>query len=131
MPSAEFINIVIGLIGGILGFLIKDYLDRRRELESQRIVDRREHYRNLLLCLKSLNEGKREHIELLSFEYAFLWLHAPDSVIHSANNLIGRLNSRGKQPKVLQEVGELVLAMRKDLGFQKTKLANDDFHTLK
>ena len=129
--SPELINIIVGLIGGFIGYFIKDYVDQRKELKSQQMIDRREHYRNLLLSLKSLSEGKREHTALLSFEYQFLWLHAPDSVIRSANKLIQKLNSQGKQPKVLDEVGELVLEMRKDLCFQKTKLSTNDFDSLK
>lgn len=128
MFSDELIKIYIGIVGAVIGFLVKDYLDRRREIENQRIIDRREHYRNLLLCLKSLSEGKREHSDVLKYEYAFLWLYAPDNVIQPAKKLINRLDTHSKTINVLQEVGELLLEIRKDLGFRHTKLSTLDFN---
>ena len=56
--------------GAGAGNLLKFYLDRRKAAEERAFVDKREHYRNLLLCLKSLREGKSEHRELLWFEYS-------------------------------------------------------------
>jgi len=46
--------------GGAAGYLLKFYLDRRNAEEERAFADKREHYRNLLLCLKSLREGKAE-----------------------------------------------------------------------
>jgi hypothetical protein len=89
MTWPEFLSIACG---GAAGYLLKFYLDRRKAVEERAFADKREHYRNLLLCLKSLREGKSEHTELLWFEYSFLWLHATDSVIKSANTLVAKIN---------------------------------------
>jgi hypothetical protein len=125
--SNEIITLGLLGIGTAIGYLLKDYLDRRKEAEIRRIADRRDHYRNLMLCLKSLAEGRRDNDELLRFEYSFLWLYAPDSVIHSFNHLLRRLNSESATPIVASEVGELVLAMRRDLGFERTRLSALEF----
>ena len=127
MISGELITLVLLGIGTVFGYFLQHYLERRKELEIQRIVDRRDHYRNLVLCLKSISEGKRDNDELLRFEYAFLWLYAPDSVILSFNHLICRLNSGDDIQMVDAEVGELILAMRRDLGFERTQLLSSEF----
>jgi len=125
----EFIKLGLAGFGIVVGYLLKDYLDRRKEAEVRRIADRRDHYRNLILCLKSLSEGQRNNDELLRFEYSFLWLYAPDSVIQSFNHLLRRLKEEGSSPKVSSEVGELILAMRRDLGFERTRLLASEFET--
>ena len=129
MIPDELIKLSLTGIGIAIGYFLKDYLDRRKEAEAKRITDRRDHYRNLILCLKSLSEGKRDNDELLRFEYSFLWLYAPDSVIHSFNHLLHRLSSEGSTPKVASEIGELILAMRRDLGFGRTRLSASEFET--
>jgi hypothetical protein len=125
----ELIKLGLTGFGIFVGYLLKDYLDRRKEAEARRIADRRDHYRNLMLCLKSLSEGLRDNDELLRFEYPFLWLYAPDSVIQSFNHLLRRLREEGSSPKVASEVGELILAMRRDLGFKRTRLFASEFET--
>ena len=125
----ELIKLAFTGFGIAIGYFLKNYLDRRKETEIKRIADRRDHYRNLILCLKSISEGQRDKDELLMFEYSFLWLYAPDSVIRSFNNLLRRLHSEGAATKIPSEVGELILAMRRDLGFKSTHLAASEFET--
>jgi hypothetical protein len=104
------------------------FFDRRKAAAERNIADKREHYRTLILCLKSLREGNSQHIDLLWFEYSFLWLHAPDSVIRAFNSLIEKLNkgptSRDSLPPL---IGELLLQVRRDMGFSNTKLQKTEF----
>jgi len=90
---------VVATIGTVLVGLFTFYLDRRKAAEERAFVDKRSHYINLLLSLKSLREGSSANIDLLWFEYSFLWLHAPDPVIKSANALVTKIrNGRGSGP---------------------------------
>jgi hypothetical protein len=125
--SEDLIKLAFTGVGIAIGYLLKDHFDRRKEAEAARIADRRDHYRNLVLCLKSLNEGQRDKAELLRFEYTFLWLYAPDPVIRSFNELLRRLKSDEGAPSPAPEVGELVLAMRRDLGLRSTRLLASEF----
>lgn len=127
MIPDELIKLGVLGIGAVVGYFLKDYLDRRKEAEVRRIADRREHYQNLILCLKSLSEGQRDNDKLLRFEYSFLWLCAPDSVIQSLNKLLRRMRSEGSTANIASEVGELVLAMRRDVGFGSTRLIASEF----
>lgn len=115
-------------LGAVAGYLLKFYLDRRKAAEERAFADKREHYRTLLLCLKSLREGNPEHTELLWFEYSFLWLHAPDSVIKSANALVAKVKEgSGKAEELAPFIGELLLEIRRDMGFSRTALLQSDF----
>jgi hypothetical protein len=115
-------------LGGVVGYLLKFYLDRWKAAEERAFADKREHYRNLLLCLKSLREGSSEDIDLLWFEYSFLWLHAPDSVIKSANTLMVKIKEGSEKAEELAPfIGELLLQIRRDMGFSKTSLVPTDF----
>jgi hypothetical protein len=44
--------------------------------------------------------------------------------------LLRRLNSEGGTPIGASEVGELILSMRRDLGFERTRLSASDFDPL-
>ena len=93
------------LVVAVVGALLTFYLDRRKAAEERAFADKREHYRTLLLCLKSLREGESKHTELLWFEYSFLWLHAPDSVIKSANALVAKVKEGSGKADELAQIG--------------------------
>lgn len=124
----NWLQLLSAAFGAVAGYLLKFYLDRRKAAEERAFADKREHYRNLLLCLKSLREGKSEHTEMLWYEYSFLWLHAPDSVIKSANALMAKVKEgSGNTEELAPFVGELLLQIRRDMGFPKTSLLQTDF----
>jgi hypothetical protein len=101
---------------------------KKSESETRAFKDKREHYRNLILCLKSLREGKSEHIDLFFFEYSFIWLYAPDNVIRSANKLVEKLKTSRKLSLEDQKlVGELLVEIRRDIGFARTDLKATDY----
>lgn len=87
----DWLKLLSAAFGAAAGYLLKFYLDKRKAAEERSFADKRDHYRNLLLCLKSLREGNSEHMDMLWYEYSFPWLHAPDSVIKAANALVTRL----------------------------------------
>lgn len=124
----NWLQLLSAAFGAVAGYLLKFYLDRRKAAEERAFTDKRDHYRTLLLCLKSLREGKSEHTELLWFEYSFLWLHAPDSVIKSANALVTKIKEGAvKAEELAPLVGDLLLQIRRDMGFPKTSLLQTDF----
>jgi hypothetical protein len=119
------LTLIFGVIGG---YFIKYYLDKKSESETRAFKDKREHYRNLILCLKSLREGESQHVDLFFFEYSFIWLYAPDNVIRSANKLVERLKTSRKLSADDQKlVGELLVEIRRDIGFKATDLKSTDY----
>lgn len=124
----DWFQLLSAAIGAVAGYLLKFYLDKRKAAEERVFADKREHYRNLILCLKSLREGNSENTELLWFEYSFLWLHSPDSVIRSANALVTKVKEGSANAEELAPVaGEFLLQIRRDMGFPRTSLLPEDF----
>jgi len=123
--TAVLVNAIFSAGGLLGGYSIKYILDRRREAESRRFADKRKHYQNLILAIKGLAEGEMERETLFWFERAFIWLYAPDEVLKKANAVA---NVMGSSPADLTgALGELVLEMRRDMGFKATKLTPGDF----
>jgi len=114
--------------GGVTGYLVKYWLDRRAEREKLRHSEKQPHYRNLLLCLKSLGEGNRETESLLMFEAYFVWLYAPDEVVRSATRLAKAYSSATSSSEEERHklLAELLLAIRRDMGFHGTALSGTD-----
>ncbi len=124
----DWLKLLSAAFGAAAGYLLKFYLDKRKAAEERSFADKRDHYRNLLLYLKSLREGNSEHMDMLWYEYSFLWLHAPDSVIKAANALVTRLKDEAIQTEELAPlIGDLLLQIRRDMGFPKTSLLQTDF----
>ncbi|MFA5423871.1 MAG: hypothetical protein WC374_08445 [Phycisphaerae bacterium] len=124
----NWLQIIIPIFTGLGGYFLKHFLDLKKEAEDRRFKDKRKHYRNLILCLKSLKEGKADNLEFLWFEYSFLWLHAPDTVINSFNKLLQtiQLGSNSSEDTSLL-IGDLLVSIRHDMGFPKTLLKSEDF----
>lgn len=124
----DWLKLLSAAFGAAAGYLLKFYLDKRKAADERSFADKRDHYRNLLLCLKSLREGNSEHMDMLWYEYSFPWLHAPDSVIKAANALVTRLKDEAIQTEELAPlIGDLLLQIRRDMGFPKTSLLQTDF----
>jgi hypothetical protein len=124
----DWTQIITLLSGGIIGYFIKYYLNKKSESESRLFKDKREHYRTLILCLKSLREGESKHIDLFFFEYTFIWLYAPDNVIRAANKLVERLSLNKRITSEDQIfIGNLLIEIRHDIGFPRTHLTSADY----
>lgn len=94
LSTADLLQILTLVFGGVVGYFINAWLNSRSEREKRRHTEKEPHYRNLLLCIKSLASGKRENIELFLYEYYFLWLYAPDDVIRAAHNVVSRVSTK-------------------------------------
>ena len=124
----DWLKLLSAAFGAAAGYLLKFYLDKRKAAEERSFADKRDHYRNLLLCLKSLREGNSQHTDMLWYEYSFLWLHAPDTVIKAANALVTRMKDEAiKTEELAPLIGDLLLQIRRDMGFPKTSLLQSDF----
>lgn len=124
----NWLQIIIPIFTGFCGYFIKHYLDLKKEAEKHKFENKLEHYKNLILCLKSLKEGKTDNMEFLWFEYSFLWLHAPDTVIKSFNGLLHTIKSgSNKTGNISPLIGNLLISIRRDMGFPKTSLKSENF----
>ena len=125
--SKLVVQILTLFFGGLSGYFVKYYLDKKSESESRAFNDKREHYRNLILCLKSMREGG-DSTDFFFFEYSFIWLYAPDNVIRAANKLVEKLRESKRLSSDDQSlVGDLLVQIRRDIGFASTSLNANDY----
>ena len=131
----EIIKIVISIIiGGFLGYYIKNLFIKLNEKETRYFERKEQRYQKILnSLLKLYREKDKEKLlqikkELL-FESDFSWLYASDEVIKALNVFFDKLSSINfNKDKAMQSLAEIVILMRQDLGNKKTKLSLKDWH---
>jgi len=136
--SADFLKIFIPLVGAIMAWFANEWRKRVWE-EYQR---KEEKYQVLLRSLKGFYTSASPE-EAKGLKQAFLeqldlcWLYCPDEVIKKAYVFLScvHTNIRCTDEKKEKALGELVLAIRKDLlsrkTVRKTKLKPEDFKILR
>ncbi len=120
------------VLAGLAGSYLTYYFAIQSKLEEAILKFKEEKYSNLLILLQGFvgsttaAERKRKFFE----EQYKSWLYCSDDVVKAINRMINLvLESRGQQPNPeagRKVVGEIVLAMRKDL-LGKTDLDFNDF----
>ncbi|MCK5306828.1 MAG: hypothetical protein KAJ66_06800 [Candidatus Omnitrophica bacterium] len=132
-------NLIYLIFGGVSGYFIKSWLEKRAERETRIFERKREKYQNLLRYLKGFMEGtaNKKDKQLFLNELSESWLYASDSVVLKANKLLDEFihsNEQGHpddQNTAKNMLGELVLEMRRDLEYKNTKLKFSNYRILK
>ena len=130
------------IIGGILSWILKDKSERLRLQEEKTKKEQETIYNELLkpyfiIFADSGNSGRMSEAEniILSYKYkenAFkMRFFGSDNIIDTHNELMQlsyKAEKSGKQDsvKMMKLIGKLFLAVRKDLGYPKTKLKEKD-----
>ncbi len=130
--DSPLVNLIVAAVGAVFGYLLKYNLDKRGEAESRRFTDKREHYRNLILTIKNLTDDEKQAKnaqDIFWFEYSFLWLYAPDTVLRSANTVARILKESSSPTADLKDsaLGELLLEMRRGIGFKASEMTSLDY----
>lgn len=135
-------NVLIAGIGALITFLggiLLWFLNEKSKRTHEEYKRKEERYTLLLkslegFCAESFNEEKIN--DFLS-QLQLCWLYCPDDVIQKAYNFLltvhsDRVTSDAEKEKA---VGELVLAIRKDLlkkkPVKRTNLVSEDFRLFK
>lgn len=136
------VNILIFVIGAVIAFvsgLVTWYLNERSKRIYEEYKRKEEKYSALIGSLTGfyVDSFNKELITEFLNQLKFCWMYCPDDVIHKAYNFLlmvrtGQEHLDREQEKV---VGELILAIRKDLirrkPLRKTNLRPEDFRHLK
>ncbi len=131
------LKVIFLFVGPVLAGLASSYLTYYFTIQSKRkgsiLKFKEEKYSNFLILLQGFvgnttsAETKRRFFE----EQYKSWLYCSDDVVKAMNKMILLIvESRKQQPdseKGREAVGEIVLAMRRDL-LGKTELGFNDFH---
>lgn len=134
----EYLKIFVPLFVAAAAWIANEWRKRRWE-EYQRKEDR---YQELIKALKGfyVSSWSKEESKLLKNQFIdqlnLCWMYCPDEVIHKAYAFIDSVHTGQKSTDDEKEkaLGELVLAIRKDLISQKvlksTLLDSRDFRIL-
>lgn len=100
--------------------------------EDKILEKRREIYEEITSSLRIFISGHNisEEQKVKFYEaYAMAWLWAPDEVIKKLNIFIdGQIKKEEmSQETMKKQYGNIILAMRKDVGFSKTKNTSDNY----
>ncbi len=133
------LNLVLTFTGGIIGYWIKNYLDKKKELTSEITKERRESYQkfiNLIISLfatiKAEKNGKNKNNDFVEGLYEFYKkniLYASPEVINSFSDYMQYMykNEVDKQNLTvhLKLLTRVMKGMRKDLGLNNKGLGNN------
>ncbi len=120
------------IIGGLVGSYLTYYFTIKSKQKESILKFKEEKYTNLLILLQGF-VGKTVSAEKKTkfFEEQYKsWLYSSDEVVEAINKMVSLvIESRGQTPKPEEgrkAVGDIVLAMRKDL-LGKTNLNHKNF----
>lgn len=131
------LSISLPLIGGFIGFFLKHFIERKKELLNQVNNERRVHYQKFVDLMIDLFAGAKvgkqtDNQKLLTELYDFYKkyiLYASPEVINSLANFFqylysensGMTNYRGQ----FERLSKVLMEMRKDLGLSNKALGNN------
>ena len=124
----SFLALTSAIIGGFISYY---FTSKSKKLEAV-LKFREEKYSNLLILLQGfVGSTTSSEIKKKFFEEQYKsWIYGSDEVVTALNNLVDLvIKSQGKDPNPEEgrkAVGNIVLAMRKDL-LGKTTLSYNDF----
>lgn len=126
------ISTISSIITGIVASYVTYYFTVKTKRTEAILKFKEEKYSRLIVLLQGFvgqttsAKTKRDFFE----EQYRSWLYCSDEVVIAINKMVELIiKSKGAPPNAIagkQAIGNIVLAMRKDLG-EKTKLKNTDF----
>lgn len=131
-----FMTILLPLIGGGIGFLLKRYLDKKRELFNENAKERRQAYQDFVNIIIDIFAGKNDTKEN-SFDVNRLYdfykkniLFAPPSVVNAFSDYMQFIyifdsNDPHQTAEHIRKLTEVLKQMRKDLGLSNSDLGEN------
>lgn len=131
--DTTLISIIAAAVGGLIGYFLKYYLEKRKEYSSEIYKERRENYQTFVNLFIDVLDGskkipeKRLRTEMYDF-YKKSVVYASPEVIHAYSNFfqhsykMAEESSKNDGLNTLQYLTGIIKAMRKDLGLSNKSL---------
>jgi len=136
VPSSA-IFAIFGIVGGIIGYFFRYYLDKKKEIISENMKIKRESYKEFVDIVvdifkstkntnndKQSNELNQKVEELLNFHKKFLLYASPELVI-AFGDFMQHLYIQGENKdhkKTIKLLSNVIKIMRSDLNLSNTDL---------
>jgi len=130
MGIKDVLLIVVPILSGIFGSYLTYYFTVKSKRNEAIFKFKEEKYTKLLILLKGFvgNTTSAELKRQFFDEQYKSWIYCSDEVVKSINDMIKLASTPAPSKEMGKEaVGNIVLAMRKDLLNKKTKLKYSDF----
>jgi len=121
-----------GVLGGIIVALVQHKLYLRFTKEAELLVKKRSIYQELVQALRVFVDAGDTEKEHFLKTYPSLYLWADDSIVEKVNHFInlneqvaGGVNVPSEE--LNSSYAQCIIAMRKDIGFEDTKLKESDY----
>jgi hypothetical protein len=125
-----FLTIILPLIGAAVGYFVRQYFDKRKELLGEVNIERRIIYQSFINLIITLFEEieptnyNKFRIDLNDFYKKYV-LYASPGVISSLSDFIQLINQNDKEhvkQNYFSSLTKIILEMRRDLGLGNKNL---------
>ena len=125
----NFLTLIIPLVFGALGYLLRTILERREKANEKIIAERREVYQKFIdvIINSKRNSSTNLRIDVEDFYKKFI-LYASPLVVKEVATLINALNNNKKEDLLLNYtkiLNNIIFSMRKDLGLNNKGIDED------
>ena len=126
------INFAFSAILIYLGWRFKEQVERSNKIYLQKV----ERYDKLIELIENLKEnmkpGDTELRDKFMHQINLCWLYCPDQVVQKIIDFVLKFNDDKVSKKEREEtVGELMITLRRDAQFKKTKLNRVDYENIR
>jgi len=126
MGDALLVAVIGGIFGSIVTWIVKYFFDKKKELDSNQYLKKRESYEKLVLTLRGVLCGTEGFKEKFFEELNYAWLYASEDVLKKCysfqDEMLGKKKLDGE--KMLKLAEDVLKAMRDDLGLKNRNLDN-------
>jgi len=138
--KSEYIQLIIAastIFGGLIGYLIKYWLEKNKDLLSENTRLKRDNYKKFISLILNLikNSGADDEIavaklkdEIYSFYEDHLLYSSPGVILAYADYMQYLYDNEGKDMKVkhlISKLGKIIQQIRKELGLSNRKLGKN------
>lgn len=130
-----FLTILLPLLGAGVGFLLKRYLDKKRELSNENAKERRQAYQDFVNIIIDLFAGEKTQKKPFNISRLFEFykknvLFAPPNVVNAFGDYMQYLykfdsSDPNQSAEHIRKLTNVLKHMRKDLGLSNKKLGDN------
>ncbi len=130
-------EIIIGLIGAFIGYIVKYILDKKKDFASENAKILRENYMGFVQLIFGIlfdKESDRQGDEFQKKIQEFIKDFYPKAVLYSSPEVLNAFadfmqssfkDNRVSKQQIFYEIGKIIKEMRKELELTNTKLDKD------
>lgn len=132
----DLLLVILPIAGTLFGYWLNNVLNRRAEIKLRQYELMIPRYEKILSSLSGFYDttnpsARQQKLGQFLKEYEAAFLFAPDEVVDLLNDFLKVMSIQNFDQQAGKEtLRKLILAMRRSLGYRKTKLKLEDFQII-